>query len=89
MWNNIEKERLREKQGRWQFMVALAALSDGGGGVKSILNDSKKTLILLNLFGNLKGQKFKNLLNISKNIFFIQILDFHCPFKILCHTSKL
>jgi hypothetical protein len=38
----------------------------------------------MNLFRNLKGQKWKKLLNISKKGFFYkQRLDFHCPSKIL------
>jgi hypothetical protein len=33
----------------------------------------------MNLFGNLKSQKWKKLLNILKNGFKKQILNFHCP----------
>jgi hypothetical protein len=37
-------------------------------------------------------EKVKNGRNRSKfrkTVFYKQILDFHCPSKILCHTSKL
>ncbi len=40
-----------------------------------------------NLFGILKGKK-KKMVNISKTIFYKQILYFLCLSKILCHTSK-
>ncbi len=30
----------------------------------------------------------EKLINRSKNSFYTQILDFHCPSKIVCHTSK-
>jgi hypothetical protein len=35
-----------------------------------------------------KGQKWKKPLNISKNGFYKQSLDFQCPSKILCHTLE-
>jgi hypothetical protein len=40
----------------------------------------------------LRTEKVKNGRNRSKfrkKVFYKQILDFHCPSKILCHTSKL
>jgi hypothetical protein len=43
----------------------------------------------MNFFKNWKGQKWKKPLKISKNGFYENILDFHCPSKIVCHTSKL
>ncbi len=43
----------------------------------------------MNLFENLKGQKRKKPLNISKNGFNKQILNFRCASKVLCLTSKL
>jgi hypothetical protein len=39
-------------------------------------------------FWELKGQICKKPLNILKNGFYTQVLDFHRPFQILCHTSK-
>jgi hypothetical protein len=40
----------------------------------------------MNLFENLLGQKWKKPLNILKKGFYKQILDYHWPLKILCHT---
>jgi hypothetical protein len=35
----------------------------------------------MNLFGNLKGQKWKKTAQYFEKRFFLQILDFHCPSK--------
>jgi hypothetical protein len=37
----------------------------------------------MNLFDNLKGQKWKKPLNILKMVFYKQILDFHSPIEIM------
>ncbi len=42
------------------------------------------------LFWELKRSKMEETAkNFEKTVFYKQILDFHCPSKILCHTSKL
>ncbi len=42
------------------------------------------------LFWELKKVKNgRNRSNFRKTVFYKQILDFHCPSKILCHTSNL
>jgi hypothetical protein len=40
-------------------------------------------------FWELKGQNGRNRSLFRKTVFYKQILDFYCPFKILCDTSKL
>jgi hypothetical protein len=42
------------------------------------------------LFRELKRSKLEETAqNFEKRFFYKQILDFYCPSKILCHTSKL
>ena len=38
-------------------------------------------------FYELKSPKWKQPLNISENVFYKQVLEFHCPSKFLCQTS--
>ncbi len=44
---------------------------------------------IMNLFESFKGQNGRNHSIFQKTVFYKQILDFHCPSKILCQTSKL
>jgi hypothetical protein len=43
----------------------------------------------MNTFWEIKGQKWKKPLNISKNGFYKEVFDIHSPFKNACFTSKL
>ncbi len=54
-----------------------------------LFKEKKFSSLRRDFIENWKGQKWKKPLKFRKMVFYKQILDFHCPSKILCHTSKL